>query len=352
MMMMISDCIVGLSGLAADIYYAWCYSGHNCNSIFYAWEVKNYFISYSFRLTTVIAIDRSIRMKYLNRYSTLMMKTKAYLILTLSAVLGLVQFSGIMYSHRITFELAFMIFHFICITFSCILYTITYCSIKHQVRDVHLSLRCNVPVHKTNDHFNTTDQSVRHNKHESAKESAETCNDLRRGKYHGLTDDKTSSHFQNIQNEGNGPSALGKASSENMLPEKSAQKNSPNSEDNVRRLKSSNVKMAGTVVGTHGAIIQIKAIRFKDETNASDSNGVTHPKRFDNDNGKAMLLITFTLILCYFPMFVVGILLFCGIDVDFAKTIASAFLLLSSTSNAVILTMFSREIRSVAKSLF
>ena len=345
-----SDCIVGLSGLAADIYYSWCYSRHNCNSTFYAKKVESFFIAYSFRLTTVIAIDRSIRMKYLNRYSNVMTKTKAYLILTLSAVLGLVQFAGTISSQRITVELVFMIFHFICITFSCILYTITYCSIKHQVRDVHLNLRRNVPVHKTNDHYNATDQSVRHNKHESAKESAETCNDLRLGKYHGLTDDKTSSHFQKIQNEGNGPSAHGKASSENdkwltEIPEKSTQ-------NNTRSLRRGSINMADDDVSTHGAVIQSKVIRFKDEKSVNDSNDVTYRNRTDNDVGKAMLLITLALILFYLPMFIEGMLLFCNVKSGLFHNIAVSLIAINSSSNAIILTIFSKDIRNIAKSLF
>ena len=170
----ISDCFVGLSGLAADIFYALCYSGHDCRSLLYLKEVKNFFIANSFRLTTIIAIDRSIRMKYLNKYCNVMTKTKAYLMLISSAMLGLVQFFGNIFSQRIVFELVFVIFHFICITFSCILYTVTYCSIKQQAREVHSNLRCsdNTIIRDTNAQLNALDQSS-HNKHGRSKES--TC---------------------------------------------------------------------------------------------------------------------------------------------------------------------------------
>ena len=350
----ISDCLVGLSGFTSNMYYACCHSVQDFWTISYAREVKDFFIAYSFRLTTVIAIDRSIRMKYLNRYSNVMTKKKAYLILTLSAVLGLVQFAGCISLHRITFELVFIIFHFICITFSCVLYTFTYCNIKQQVRDAHLNLRRNVPIHDANVHVSALDQSVSNNEHECAKESTKACNDRRCNKCHGST--AISSNFRDVQNEGYGPSALGKSSSENEkwlnhIPQKSTQNNSPNNEDNTRSLNRRSGKVADDNVSTHGAVIQSKVIYFKDETSTSDSNDVTHRNKTDSDIGKAMLLITFALILFYFPMFIEGILLFCDVNSGLFHEIAVAFIFINSSSNAVILTIFSSEIRNVAKSL-
>ena len=98
----ISDCFVGLSGLAFEIYFACCYIASNCYAYLYIWEMREFFQSYSFRFTTVIAIDRSIRMKYLTRYNDIMTKRKAYIVLILSALLGLVQAFGNRSSQRLS----------------------------------------------------------------------------------------------------------------------------------------------------------------------------------------------------------------------------------------------------------
>ena len=347
----ISDCFVGLSGLAFETYFLCCYIGNNCFAYRCIWEMREFFLSYSFRLTTVIAIDRSIRMKYLNRYQDVMTKRKAYIVLILSALLGLAQAYGNLSSQRMMFKLVFMIFHFICITFSCILYTFTYCSIKQQVRDLNSNLRCNdsAPIHKKSVQLNVRDQSSNPDNKVSTKEVIETCNPPRYDTYHASTDVKTPGNFQNIQNEEHDLSALGNASSENSKQLKGIQEKLIES---FKGLKNLSVAMVDHDADTHGAVLPNKTIHIKVETNASNLSDVTHRDRTDNDIGKAMLLITFALILFYFPMFIEGTLLFCGINSGSFGIIALAFFTINSSNNAIILTIFSRGIRNVAKSLF
>ena len=110
--------------------------------------------------------------------------------------------------------------------------------------------------------------------------------------------------------------------------------------------------MADHDAGTHGAVLPNKTIHIKAETSASNSNDATHSNRTDNDVAKAMLLITFALILFYFPMFIEGIFLFCGVNSGLFRRIAFALVTINSSNNAIILIIFSREVRNVAKSLF
>ena len=137
----ISDCCVGLSGLAYDIYYAYCRPRGNCSWIPYTSAVRTFFLGYSGRLTTIIAIDRSIRMKYLYKYNNIMTRTKVYLVLMVNAVLGIAHFVCELGPHQFPFQLAYLIFNSICITPSCMLYIFTYYKIKQQVSDLHSNMR-------------------------------------------------------------------------------------------------------------------------------------------------------------------------------------------------------------------
>ena len=118
----ISDCLVGITGLAFDVFMACCILQSDCPIQRYLSELRIFFLAFSGRLTTVIAIDRSIRMKYLNRYNSIMTKMKANTILILNTILGLVQFVGKLSSLHDIFEKTYDVFHFICISSSCIFY--------------------------------------------------------------------------------------------------------------------------------------------------------------------------------------------------------------------------------------
>ena len=142
----ISDLSVGLSGFAYDIHYACCRT-RSSSWTPYTSGVRTFFLGYSGRLTTIIAIDRSIRMKYLYKYNNIMTRTKAYLMPMVNAVLGIANFDGALGPHQSLFHLVYLIFHFICITSGCMLYIFTYCKIKQQVSDLHSNMRRNEIEH-------------------------------------------------------------------------------------------------------------------------------------------------------------------------------------------------------------
>ena len=137
----ISDLFVGLSGFTLDVNSRSCPTRHNCYWIPYILKVRSYFIGYSARLTIIIAIDRSIRMKYLHMYNSKMTKTKSNIVLMVNALIGTVRFVGTLGPLKSTFETTYGTLHAACIFSGCILYIITYCITKQKVSDLHSNMQ-------------------------------------------------------------------------------------------------------------------------------------------------------------------------------------------------------------------
>ena len=356
----ISDCFAGLSGLACDLFCLCFALGQPCHWFKYLSEVRSFFLSYSGRLTTIIAIDRSIRMKFLTRYSSIMTRTKANSVLLLNTVLGLVHLAGTLSSLRWTFDLAYLVFHFICVTSSCIFYLFTYYSMKQQVTKLHLNLQRNhnAPISVSEMHRSVSRYLSKCQRRESDCDVIPTCANQDGGECHSAGNGDTSSrsrvrdiprHDLTVPDE-----APAKSSYDHMeaIPERSIGRDS--SKDTIT--KKSHVTFCNKIHcydGDQGTVAYGSTGHFKTKVITEDSSEVANCKGSERDAGKAMLVITLVLICCYMPMFIQGFLsLFNLASSHVLGTVAMLLLIVNSSLNAIILTIFSREIRSLAKSLF
>ena len=335
----ISDCLVGITGLAYDAHHAlYCSSKQDSSSCRYVSELRTFFLAFSGRLTTVIAIDRSIRMKYLNRYNTIMTKMKANTILILNTILGLVQFIGDLASLGTIFQMAYGVLHIVCMCSSCIFYVFTYCSIKQRVAGMNFNIG-------HNDTVQTRDIEVQSNEvlHSSVCKNYCSGNNgnilSKRGegeceKNDIITVKETSAQHNHCMNE---------------IQEKTTVENLPND----RKLPlSSNSKQYDDDIDQE-TVGQRNITHLPSSTTYKDSSEIRNRGRRENEVGKAMLYIIMTVVVCYMPLFCRQFLSVWDISTGKIMEIISLWLVMANSSvNAIILIAFGREIRNLARSVF
>ena len=351
----ISDLFVGLSGFTLDINFVSCLSRFNCHWILNLYIVRSYFIGYSARLTTIIAIDRSIRMKYLHKYNTIMTKTKANMVLLVNAVIGAVRFVGSMGPHRSTFEMAYGIFHILCIFSGCILYIIIYCITKQKVSDLQSNMqrRQIITVKEARIHPNVPVLHLQSEAHDAPK--GISIYESSRSKSHSQTTlQSPGSHERNSKRNQlavPGKVTLGGSSHSNEIPERSMEINLSFSDVAMKSVPRSNNDMADQSQGDQDTTSQSRHAHAKAEKRMKNPKEASHRKRKDSDVGKAMLFITMAMISCYVPIVAEDVLLMQKIESVVLDHFAMLLLLANSSCNAIILTVFSRDIRNLAKGL-
>ena len=353
----ISDCFVGLTGLSTDICSFCCkLLKQECQQKKYVVELRTFFLAYSMRLITIIAIDRSIRMKYLYKHNRIMTKAKAYLVLLVNAVLGIVQFVGSVGPHHALFQLVFLIFHVICTTFSCMLYLFTYCTIKQQVSDLHSNLRRNRVELAADKNIqpNVPFPSSQPKAHDVAAEN------LGRGSSRGKNRCQNAFCMIVAQERNNGKSHqnfLSPANSKsnnllNAIPERCIENNQSDNDYVTKCLHSEKNNLGDCDHGHQAAIVQSTANCVKAEAMRTDKRDINLPTRKDTDVGRAMLFVALALVFCYLPISVQGFIQYLKVRTIAFSELAMMLLLANSSCNAVILTIFSRDIRNFAKSFF
>ena len=348
----ISDVFVGLSGFAFDISSVSCPTKLNWYWIRYIFEVRAYFLGYSARLTTIIAIDRSIRMKYRFKYNSIMTKTKANAILMTNAVLGTVNFIGSFGSHSDTFDIVYSTLHIICVVFGCMLYIFTYCKTKENIANLHANMQNN-----RLEHVNDAGTRSNENVPSSLLEGQDATEGIKSA--HGGNRCQNAFHLigaQERNNEINLPTIPNIAFSKrgNQLievPEGSIENNQSKNDGATKCLYSGKNKIADQGHGEQNIASENTDVHIKTEKNRKNPNNKNHRKSNDNDIGRAMLFIAMTIMVCYIPICVEGLLRFQNIDNAVLDHFSIILLLINSSCNAVILTVFSREIRNFAKAL-
>ena len=349
----ISDLFVGLSGFILDINAGSCLTGLNCHWVPYTLAVRSYFVSYSARLTIVIAIDRSIRMKYLYKYNSIMTKTKANMVLLVNVVIGIVRFVGSLGPHKSTFETAYGTFHTVCIFSGCILYIITYCITKKKVSDLHSNMQQGqiITVKEATIHPNMPVSLLQPNAHDAAEGISI------HGSSRGRSTSQTTLHSFGCHERNSernqlavrGKVSLGNNSLSNEIPERSKEIK-PSVNDEVMKCVSSwNNNMADYGQGDRQAGSQSRNPCVKAETKMNNPKDPNHRRRNDNEVGRAMLFITMAMISCYVPIVVDNLLLMQNIKSFVLDHFAMLLLLANSSCNAIVLTVFSRDIRNLAK---
>ena len=341
----ISDLFVGLSGFTLDISFISCLSRFSCYWFRYIYAMRSYFIGYSARLTTIVAIDRSIRMKYLYKYNTIMTKTKADMVLLVNVAIGIVRFVGSFGSLIVTFEMAYGIFHTVCIFSGCILYIITYCITKKKVSDLHSNMQQGqiITVKEATTHPNMPVSLLQPNAHDVAEGI------LIHGSSRGRSTSQTTLHSfgchernsERNQLAVSGKVSLGSNSLSNETPERSMEIK-PSVNDVARKCVPSK---------NNNTVDQSRNPRVKAETKMNNPKDPNHRRRNDNEVGRAMLFITMAMISCYVPIVVDNLLLMQNIESAVLDHFAMLLLPANATCNAIILTVFSRDIRNLAKRL-
>ena len=351
----ISDLFLGLSGFALDINFVSCLSRFNCHWLPYIYAVRSYFIGYSARLTTIIAIDRSIRMKWLHKYNTIMTKTKANIVLLVNVVIGAVRFVGSMGPHRSTFEMAYGIFHILCIFSGCILYIISYCITKQKVSDLHSNMqrRQIITVKEARIHPNGPVLLLQPETHDAVEGI------LRNVSSRGKSTSQTTLHSYGRDERNSernqlavpGKVSLGGSSYSNEIPERSIEFNLSFNDLAMKCVPGRNNNKTDKDQGDQDTTSQNRDAHAKAEKRMKNPKDANHRKRNDNDIGRAMLFITMALISCYVPTVAEDVLLRQKVESVVLDHFAMLLLLANSSCNALILTVFSRDIRNLAKSL-
>ena len=310
-------------------------------------------MGYSGRLTIIIAIDRSIRMKYLHMYNSKMTKTKANLVLMVNAVLDIVQFVGYLGPYINGFKMAYGIFHILCLVFGCLLYITTYCKTKHTVSNLQLNMRRThvISVEEARFHHSTAVTPSHPEAHDTTEGCSTDGNSDGRNRYQNAF---YSTRSQGRNNTRSNLVEISKASLRNSsllheMQERSIKLNVCTND--VAITSCGNSSMADNDHGNQDGASQCRNIHAKSEKTTRNSNDASNRKKNDRDIGRAMLLIVMVIIVCYIPTLVEGLLRVQNVENVILDHLARILLLANGSCNAIILTVFSRDIRNFAKTL-
>ena len=347
----ISDLFVGLSGFTLDLSYVSCLTRLNCYWIPYIYAVRSYFTGYSARLTIIIAVDRSIRMTSLYNYNSIMTKRKANIILISNGLLGIVKFVGSIALHMHIFEMVYGIFHVICIFSGCILYIIIYRTTKQKVSD----LRSNMQRWQ-NQAMSQTNMPASLSQPE-AHDMADGI--LMHGSSRGNSNGQPMLQSPGSQ-EGNrersqlavpGKTSLAGSSFSNKIPARFMEIKPSFNDEAVKYVRGIKNGVADHNQGDQDAASQSRDAHTKAEMKMKNPKDTNHRKRNDNDVGRAMLFITLALLLCYVPIVAEDSLRMQKANSVVLEHLATLLLLANSSCNAIILTVFSKDVRNLAKRL-
>ena len=384
----VSDCLVGITGFTLDLSRLICHLRFICTSLRFLNYTIFFLISYSGRLTMIIAIDRSLRMKYLNKYKSMMTKRKANVLLCANGALGLI---GLVTNEVV--DVACHLFHLICIILSCTLYLLTYYKVKKKVAQLHSNMQSNGTSNRDITIVNQSkeNRSVKAERREStdlndpisknrACQSAVCCRYEDGTRYigiNGILQQSACSHER--------------ATDLNVTYKLSIEDNERMNEKQIRCVDGSNANDAAqlqvaseSAAGSHlrvvargnlahftndmltvnsngsitrdGGVNNPQAVARNDsartEATKADMNNSRQGKGSENEIGKAMLFITIMIVVCFMPFLVLFFLKFAKVEIPYSVNSISWLLLRSNGSiNAIILVIFSREIRGLAKTL-
>ena len=284
-----------------------------------------------------------------------MTKMKANLVLIVSGILGIVNVVGNLGPHRKTFEMAYGVFYATCIFSSCILYIITYCSTQRTVTGLHWKMqrRQIITVKEATIHPNVPVPLSQPRAFDRAERM------LFRGSCRGKSKSLTALQSKGSQG-GNsernklvvpGKLSLRSKSLSNEVPERSMEINTSSNDDAMKYSPRRNSSMPCQDHGNQQVASQIKEISNKAEKTRKNRTDTNNPRTTDSDIGRAMLFIVVIIMLCYIPIAAEGMLLTQNTDSTVLEHVAMILLLANSSCNAIILTVFCKDVRNLAKRL-
>ena len=397
----ISDILVGISGLMLHLVRLKLLLGHP-NAFWVSFCTiavvsENYFLATSGRLIFITAIDRCIHMKFLNKYSVIMTQYKGRWIMFSNVVFGiLISIPRFVGSEKFTklFYFGITIIHTALTLFIYVIYIkIYFFSIKRKVASLKA---CNVS-HTA--------------KHQPCKKSADQCKSLNKQYCGRYLDAKVCETINCVENLNSGKSCVitrddkilepydkvfpspssNKANQSNSVEKSNSYRSCVQTRDNKflepndkavllpntseaipsklfgesRKLgdmkttaRVSNFvenAIACPVANTEREIIVVtrKATLEQKLDSKTSQQSQTRKATPEQDFRKATIFIFLALFICYFPAFIQNFYTFATRDGSVIFSYISEFCaLLNSSSNAIILIIFSKEMQRNIKAIF
>ena len=312
-------------------------------------------MGYSGRLTIIIAIDRTIRMKYLQRYNSIMTKRKANLLLIVNGVLDIVQFAGTHGPHKKNFEMSYGIFHVICVALGCMLYIITYYNTQKQVSHLRSNMQRSTAtiVDVANIHSVVAVLPSQPEAYDAAEGNFIRVCSLSTNR-NETAHDLPGPQERNSERSDPAPSSNASSRSSSLfseIPERSMDINLSFNDNAAEYLPSRNSRIVDHDQGAEDATSQSRNFHVENERNTKNAKESNYQKKSDSDVGRAMLFIVMVIVLCYVPTLVEGLLRVQNIENTVLDYVARILILINASCNAIILTVFSRDVRNLAKTL-
>ena len=116
--------------------------------------VSEFFLALSGRTIFIIAVDRCIHMKYLTRYSMIMTRFRARVIIFINIVFGIVVIIPVLVAQSklsVWYSISVNVFHAAGTLMICVIYIRTYFSIKRRVATLQLDEGSHIAVKNTSD---------------------------------------------------------------------------------------------------------------------------------------------------------------------------------------------------------
>ena len=135
----LSDIFVGVTGLInVSMWLIWSLGFSNSSwwlLYTYTYQLQHFFFQKSWQLIIIIAVNRYIHMKYLNKCSRIMTRYRARLIMLFNIVFGIaviIPFTVLSKERRVLYSLCINIVRDTGALVACIFYTKTYFTIKRK----------------------------------------------------------------------------------------------------------------------------------------------------------------------------------------------------------------------------
>ena len=360
----ISDILVGVSGLVLHLLQLKLILGHpNAFWVSFCGAAsvsENYFIAASGRLIFIIAIDRCIHMKFLNKYSLIMTQSKGRWIIFFNVVFGILisipLFAGSEKFIKL-FYLGINIFHTTFTLFICAIYIKIYIfSIKRKIASLKT---CNVSHTAT---------------HQPRKRSANQSKSLDEQYCGKCLDPKVCDETNSVENHNSCRSCVIRKDEKILEPHDKAFPLPNVNEASPSKLLGESRQLGDTKTTANGSnAVENGIVYLVNQTNTERENVVatrqaTFVKRLDSktsqqsqtrkatpeqDFRKATLIIFLALFICYFPTFIQNFYTFATRSGNaIFSYISEICALLNSSSNAIILVIFSKEMQRNIKAIF
>ena len=318
-------------------------------------KILEYFFATSGHLIFIIAVDRCIHMRYLNKYSGIMTWSRARLIMLFNVIFSSVLIFSLFAvpdEHILLFYFCLSLFHS---TFTLVIYTIylkTYFSIKRQIVALQVGKRskkhAGQKLDKKLEHQNKLESHAGHcNSYSKAKVDV-VINSVRKS---AIGKKVTALQSQND---------LFILPRNSMIDAKDLTENRDDHDSNRTIANSSYaMKSNASYQDADKEIDSLQPMETGKQSTMSGPAGVicqqpqARKATPEQEFRKAIFLIFLALLICYFPNFIHNFYSFLTKNVNSTLLATSAIaVLLNSSLNAIIFITFNKEVQKKIKAIF